>query len=407
MRFLESRSPDGFFRAAAALTTGSALAQLLPMAAAPFLSRLYAPGELGAYALFVSALNVTGQLSCFKYDLALAVASTEGQAAGLLRLSLWISGGIALLLLPLGWFSESIAAYFSADSFLWVGLLAPATLLYGFHAALLGANLRLRDTGAICRANVVRAVVLAVGQPLLFPMGALGLCLGHLFSYGTACLPLAHGAGPLFQNRDGGKLLPLLRGNRSFALYTLPGSLLGNLSYSVAGYGFARLFSADALGSYSLAVRLLSAPIALISTPVGQAYLSHAGERGLLSRVTRGLIPLGILGYGGLFLLAGPVVRLIFGPGWEPAIPYLRLLLPLYLVRFVTVPTSTAAIARGGQRATALWQAGMLALAAFPLVLPRIGPRMFLFYHSGLLSLGYLWFYRYCRRLDQLPTGGV
>lgn len=142
---------------------------------------------------------------------------------------------------------------------------------------------------------------------------------------------------------------------------------VGKPRLQFGGVWLCRLFSAGALGSYSLAVRLLSAPISLVSSPVGQAYLSRAGEKGLLAKVTRGLLPLGTLGYGALFLLAGPAVRLLFGPGWEPAILYLRLLLPLYLVRFVTVPTSTAAIARGRQKATALWQGGMLLLAAVPL----------------------------------------
>ena len=102
MKFRKPIPRDGFFRAAAALTTGSALAQLLPMLASPLLARLYTPGELGAYALFVSTLNLTGQLACLKYDLALIVAPGEGQASGLLRLSLSLCAGVSLLLLPLG-----------------------------------------------------------------------------------------------------------------------------------------------------------------------------------------------------------------------------------------------------------------------------------------------------------------
>ena len=408
MKFRKPIPRDGFFRAAAALTTGPALAQLLPMLASPLLARLYTPGELGAYALFVSTLNLTGQLACLKYDLALIVAPGEGQASGLLRLSLSLCAGVSLLLLPLGLFARPIAAYFSASSYKWVWLIAPATFAVGVHAAFVGANLKLQNTGAICRANVTRGVALALGQPILSSWGAEGLCLGHILAYGAACFPLCQGACSLFGKKvEGQCLLPLLRDNRSFPLYTLPGSLLGNLAYSLAGYGFARLFSAGALGSYSLAVRLLSAPISLVSSPVGQAYLSRAGEKGLLAKVTRGLLPLGTLGYGALFLLAGPAVRLLFGPGWEPAILYLRLLLPLYLVRFVTVPTSTAAIARGRQKATALWQGGMLLLAAVPLGVPGIGPAMFLFYHAGLLSVGYLGFYRYCRGLDQRSAKGM
>lgn len=200
---------------------------------------------------------------------------------------------------------------------------------------------------------------------------------------------------------------PLLRDNRSFPLYTLPGSLLGNLAYSLAGYGFARLFSAGALGSYSLAVRLLSAPISLVSSPVGQAYLSRAGEKGLLAKVTAGFLPLGMLGYGALFLLAGPAVRLLFGPGWEPAILYLRLLLPLYLVRFVTVPTSTAAIARGRQKATRPVAGGDAPLGGGALRGTGDWAGHVFVYHAGLLSVGYLGFYRYCRGLDQRSAKGM
>ena len=410
MRFLSFIPCGGFFRAAAVLTAGSALAQLLPMLASPLLARLYTPGELGTYAIFISTLNLTGQLACFKYDLALTVASGERQASGLLRLSLFLCGGVSLLLLSLGLFARPISSYFSASSYKWVWLIAPATFAVGVHAAFVGANLKLQNTGAICLANAIRGAVLALGQPLLSFWGAEGICLGHVLAYGAACLPLCQGTCSLLRENGEGqkqKLFTLLRDNRSFPLYTLPGSLLGNLAYSLAGYGFARLFSAGALGNYSLAVRLLSAPISLISAPVGQVYLSRSGEKGLLSKVTRGLFPLGMLGYGALFLLAGPAVRLLFGPGWEPAILYLRLLLPLYLVRFITVPTSTAAIAQGRQKATALWQGGMLLLAAVPLGVPGIGPAMFLFFHAVLLSMGYLGFYCYCYGLEQPSAKGV
>ena len=227
MKFRKPIPRDGFFRAAAALTTGSALAQLLPMLASPLLARLYTPGELGAYALFVSTLNLTGQLACLKYDLALIVAPGEGQASGLLRISLSLCVGVSLLLLPLGLFARPIPAYFSASSYTWVWLIAPATFAVGVHAAFVGANLKLQNTGAICRANVTRGVALALGQPILSSWGAEGLCLGHILAYGAACFHLCQGACSLFGKKvEGQCLLPLLRDNRSFPLYTLPGSLL-------------------------------------------------------------------------------------------------------------------------------------------------------------------------------------
>ena len=214
MKFRKPIPRDGFFRAAAALTTGSALAQLLPMLASPLLARLYTPGELGAYALFVSTLNLTGQLACLKYDLALIVAPGEGQASGLLRLSLSLCAGVSLIhILPLGLFARPIAAYFSASSYKWVWLIAPATFAVGVHAAFVGANLKLQNTGAICRANVTRGVALALGQPILSSWGAEGLCLGpvsytHLQGVPVKRVPLHRPLWPATPLSQGMPVLP-------------------------------------------------------------------------------------------------------------------------------------------------------------------------------------------------------
>ena len=400
------KEKDCFLQTAVTLTAGSVIAQLLPMLASPFLTRLYSPGELGTYGLFTAAFGVSSQIACLKYDLALAVSKEE--RGGLLRACLWTAAVVSLFLFPLGWFAQPLARFFQADSSGWIWWIAPATLGAGIHAALTGAALQRRDTQSICRANVARAVVLAVSQPLFYFWGASGLCAGHCFSYIAAWIPLVPGAREMLRQQKAGarQVMAVMAQNRGFPLYTLPGAFLGSLSYSVMGYGFSHLFSAQALGNYTLAVRVLSAPIGVFSAPVGQAYLSRAGEDGLLLRTTKLLLPIGIAGYGILLLGAGPILSLVFGPGWEQAAWFVQLLVPLYLVRFVTVPTSTAAIARGGQKSTALWQAGMLFLSVLPLVFSSGNADGAVVWHSVLMSLGYLLFYAYCWHLEKSGAGG-
>ena len=153
----------------------------------------------------------------------------EGSSLRPLRLSLSLCAGVSLLLLPLGLFARPIAAYFFRVFPINGYLIAPATLCCkGFTPPLWGANLKLQNTGAICRANVTRGWLSPEDNPSLSSWGQRGAsALGHILAYGAACFPLCQGACSLFGKRWRGSPSPLA-GQPDFPLYTLPGSLLGN-----------------------------------------------------------------------------------------------------------------------------------------------------------------------------------
>ena len=77
----------------------------------------------------------------------------------------------------------------------------------------------------------------------------------------------------------------------------------------------------------------------------------------------------------------------------------LRVMLPLFAVRFVVNSVSSCAIVAGRQRATMLWQVSLLALSALPAAVHLFRPLPVLGYLSlltALLTAGYLIFYLYC-----------
>ena len=83
------------------LVSGTGLAQLIGVLAAPILTRLYAPEAFGVAALFASITGILGVLACMRYELSIVLPDNDREAANLLGVSLCFSVLIALLTVPI------------------------------------------------------------------------------------------------------------------------------------------------------------------------------------------------------------------------------------------------------------------------------------------------------------------
>lgn len=100
------------------------------------------------------------------------------------------------------------------------------------------------------------------------------------------------------------------------------------------------LLGPAALGRFAIAWRLVETAAALIATPLrfvaqsafarlrqgGDGAEAAAGVRALMGDAAEVAGLAALAGFGGLALLAGPVIALLFGPGWEEAGPVLAIL---------------------------------------------------------------------------------
>ncbi|TVR58223.1 MAG: hypothetical protein EA420_17650 [Candidatus Competibacteraceae bacterium] len=82
------------------LVSGTGLAQLIAILAAPILTRLYAEA-FGVAALFASLTGILGVLACMRYELSIVLPDNDREAANLLGISLGFSVLIALLTVPI------------------------------------------------------------------------------------------------------------------------------------------------------------------------------------------------------------------------------------------------------------------------------------------------------------------
>lgn len=406
---------DPLVRESALLTLGTALGQLAPLLALPFLGRMYTGEDFGIYALFLSAVNILSQLACLKYDMAIPLAGEEegGSLFWLSTLTSLALGGGVLLLLPL---FLPLARQMGAGQVLWALLIPPGTALVGINAALIGCNLKRGQYKTISRATVIKSLTMVAAQFLLWPLGLGGgaLVLGQLAAYLLGNLGLWRGALPLLKKGTSPGSLRRVAGEyRRFPLYTMAGSLCGSMVYNLTNYLLALFYSTVELGYYSMVGRIVFTPLTLLSGSVGQVFLKHAadarragGDVTVFTRATGYLALLSLPLFGGLFLLAEPLMGLL-GPQWAPAAGYLRLLIPLAAARFVVTPISATPIVFGQNRLSMVWQVGLLGLSLLPAGLAwgfGIPIHWYLGILSPALSLGYLWLYRLSANL--IKTSG-
>ena len=80
------------------LMAGSAVAQAVPIAISPILTRIYSPKEFGLMALYLSLCSLLSVFSSARYDLAIIEPKENNEAKHLLAGSLALSAIISFLL---------------------------------------------------------------------------------------------------------------------------------------------------------------------------------------------------------------------------------------------------------------------------------------------------------------------
>ena len=79
-----------FVKSSITIMTGTAIAQAVPIAISPILTKIYTPEDFGLLAIFVSILSILSVVSSFRYELAIAQPQKKEDASSIVILSFFI-----------------------------------------------------------------------------------------------------------------------------------------------------------------------------------------------------------------------------------------------------------------------------------------------------------------------------
>lgn len=344
------------------------------------LSRLLEPRDFGLSGMIWTVLGLAQLFSDAGMSNVLLYRQQvrREEVSSILWLNIFASGALSLLLLASG---PLIAGYFHEAALL---PLMPWAV-GAFFLACLGALLRtlvqkqLRFGALAVSETAAGAGALACAIVVALSGGGVYALLAA--SLASATLKLACSAWALRYE------FPLLwhfrfqevRATLSFGAYQL-GDRIANYAWSNLDYVLiGRMLGAESLGYYRLAYETALRPLTLVNPIFNSvAYPVFARKQNDLDSMRRGYLEM--ISYiavlvmplmAGLAVAASPVVRVVFGEQWLPAVPSLRILCLLSVLRCLQNPLGVLVVARGMPRVGFLFNAGLLVLnaIAYPLAI--------------------------------------
>jgi O-antigen/teichoic acid export membrane protein len=360
------------------LAGGTAGSQVISVAAAPILTRLYGPESFGVLATFASILALLNVVSSLRYELAIAVPEDDDEAVALVWLCFALvavsTGLTALGVLLLG---DQLVAWLNEPALkplLW--LLPVGVLLSGVYQPLSYWAIRRKQFGLLAQTKFRQSIFGVATNLAAAPLGTIGLLLGQIVSQSVGFVAILRQSAALLLRPaiTPAVLVRTLRRYSHFGIYSSPAGLINTIGNQVPTLIFASAFGAAQLGQLALAQRLLLLPAGLIGSSVGQVFLSQAADRyragtlpELIRKTSRKLLLYGLAAATVACLGLAPLMPVIFGAQWEPTRSIIPILIPLFLGQLTISPLSMALIASQANKADMLAQLCLAMVRIFSL----------------------------------------
>ena len=174
------------------LMTGTTIAQALPIAISPILTRIYSPEDFGLLAIFIAITAIFGSIATGRYELAIVLPEADGDSLNIAALGVAISLSLSLFLMIIAIiYAEEIALLLGNEKIKFWLYLAPLSIFFvGFFNALNYYATRIKNFNGISYANVTKSFILSLIQISagVVCQGAAGLISGQFISQVLASL---------------------------------------------------------------------------------------------------------------------------------------------------------------------------------------------------------------------------
>ena len=367
------------------LLSGNGLAQVIPFAIGPILSRLYTPEEFGAYSNFMAIMGLFVIVGCGRMELAIMLPKLKEEAIDVVRKALFFLKWILLISLVCGLFlAGPLSELFeSPDIKEYLVILPVFVLVNGVYLIAYNWLVRLSKYKMLASSNIVMAAVMAAVNVIMGYMGTgvAGLILANLIGMATLLVLFRKTIAELWQGIKKRKGMELETVSTRYADF--PRVNMAHAFFDVANQQFlfnllfTSLFGVTAMGFYALSARYVRAPIRSFNASIAQVYYSEASAlvregkafSHLMLRSVRTMLVFAIPFLVVLVLFAPILFSWFFGEEWYEAGLYARALSPAICSQFLVSPVSMTPIICSRQKFFFIWsvsiQLGALALIWF------------------------------------------
>ncbi len=320
---------------------GTAVAQAIPLAAGPLLTRLYDPYEFGLMTSAVALALLLSVVATARYELAIVLPESDRDARAVSGAAAILATVVCVAAMALIALAEMVAPAMAGSSRLGPWIMAVPAMAWLMACGQIGnciAN-RGRDYPRMAGAAIVQQAIAAAIACLLGVLSAPfnGLIVGRIAGYATYAAAFWQRLRELIVERTRAWTLAecrdVCRRYRQFPQYNLPYSLVGSFSRDFIVLALTYRHHVEAAGLYGVARMVVSAPVFFVSSTLTQVFFREASERigtpafaALVARMARTVACSGAPLMAWLAFWGSELFGAVFGVGWRPAGAYAAVL---------------------------------------------------------------------------------
>lgn len=354
MTGMKSILQSRFVRNVATLMTGSLVAQATTVLITPVLTRLFTPEAFGVLSLYVSIIGLLIVITTGKYEFALMIPESPGDAWNLAGVSMMMTVGVSLLAGVIVVFrGRQLASFLGSPSIAeYLTFIPLSLLLVGFFNIFnlwLNRNQHYRQMAYSRVSQSLSRSGTNVSAGVM-QYGAGGLVFGEIVGQAVGLLVLAvkvvKNAGSGLRDLDFAEMKRLAKQYRDFPTFDAFSALLDTFARNAPVFFLAKYYGVGVAGFYGLSMRVLGMPMNLLGRSFAQVYMQKIAE---MCHDRAPIAPIIFKAAGRLLMLiTGPIIVLLlfapflfalfFGEQWREAGEFTQILSIAIGLRFIISP---------------------------------------------------------------------
>ncbi|MDQ0206988.1 lipopolysaccharide biosynthesis protein [Alkalicoccobacillus murimartini] len=344
------------------LGTGVLMAQIITILTQPVITRIYSPSEIGLLAIVISTVTMLVPVVTMQYHLAIVSARKNSSANSIIILCGLILILMSIILIPL---LISYNRFFPTTFSLignWFFIIIPLVFLGGLRNILDSYNNRFEQYKLMSKVTFRKSIVLNFSKILtgLFGLGYIGLIMSQVLSEITGIKSQSRFLRSNIKNFKNIDILEVKKVAIDFKVqpfFSLPGVFATSFSFMILPILIGELFSITETGYFHMGIILLTLPLTLISSNVAKVFFKKAtfekNEKGNFYNTFKSYLTilslLSLIGFVFLWFTVEDLFALFLGSEWMISGEYVKILIPMFAIRFITTSMMHGFIISGKQ----------------------------------------------------------
>lgn len=342
-----------FSRNVLTLMTGTTIAQAIPIAISPILTRIYTPEDFGVFSIYTSITLILGVIICGRYELAVMLPKYKKYSELVFLLSIILSSFLSCIFFVLILsFSKEICDLLNLEyeNTFWLYFIPISTFLTGLYQSIYYLNNKNKQYSVIAKSKIIQNFSLSFFSVILGKIGFnfLGLIFGNLLGQLISSIYLIYDKNLNKLKINKVKIIALAKKYSSLPKYDILASLSGIASHQILPILFSIYYSPLIAGYVYLMQRVISSPVNLVSSAVLDVFKEKASEdyvklnnaKVIYKNTFKKLFIVAFFPSIILYFYSVDIFTIIFGEEWSIAGEYTKYMIPMLFFRFISNPLS-------------------------------------------------------------------